>query len=125
MSEHSEQVALFEWADWQINLGHFPLRWMFSIPNGGLRHKATAVKLKEEGVKPGVPDIFLPWPASGYHGLFIEIKVGANKPTSEQNDYLEWLMGCGYLAQVANGFDEAKEILCKYLGIMALHARSS
>jgi hypothetical protein len=117
MSEYSEQAALFDWAAWQINLGHWPLRWMFHIANGDLRHKATAGKLKAAGVKPGVPDIFLPWPANGYHGLFIEMKVGKNKPSAEQIDYLEWLTGCGYLAQVVNGFDEAKEILCKYVGI--------
>jgi hypothetical protein len=45
------------------------------------------------------------------------MKMGRNKPTPEQIDYLEWLTGCGYLALVANGFDEAKGILCEYLGI--------
>jgi hypothetical protein len=118
VSEHSEQVTLFDWATWQVNLGHEPLRWMFAIPNGGHRHKAIAAKLKIEGVKAGVPDICLPWPAQGYHGLYIEMKVSGNKPTSKQIDYLEWLTGCGYLALVANGFDEAKEILCNYLGII-------
>lgn len=117
MSEHSEQAALFDWANWQANLGIEPLRWIYAIPNGGHRHKATAGRLKCEGVKSGVPDICLPYPAKEYHGLYIEMKVGKNKTTSEQNDYLEWLMGCGYLAEVAYGFDEAKIILCDYLGV--------
>jgi hypothetical protein len=117
MSEHSEQCALFDWAAWQANLGHEPLRWIFAIPNGGHRHKGVAAKLKAEGVKAGVPDICLPYPANGYHGLYIEMKYGRNKTTPEQDGYQKWLAGCGYVAEIANGFDEAKNILCWYLGI--------
>lgn len=118
MSEHSEQAALFDWAAWQVNLGHEPLRWMFAIPNGELRAKSVASRLQAEGTKPGVPDICLPWPAQGYHGLFIEMKIPPNKPTLEQYQYLDWLSEVGYLAVVANGFEEAKEILRSYLEIM-------
>ena len=58
-SEHEEQVALFEWAEW--NKRQYPeLELMFAIPNGGQRHVVVAKKLKDEGVKAGVPDIFLP-----------------------------------------------------------------
>ena len=117
MSEHSEQVALFEWAAWQVNLGVEPLRWMFAIPNGELRKPSVAGRLKAEGVKAGVSDIYLPYPAQGYHGLFVEMKVKPNKPTPAQCQWLDWFNSQGYLAKVAYGFDEAKEILCEYLGI--------
>lgn len=117
MSEHGEQAALFDWANWQANLGYEPLRWMFAIPNGGKRDDWTGAALKAEGVKSGVPDMCLPYPARGYHGLYIEMKVGNKKAAPEQIDYLKWLTDCGYLALVANGFDEAKIILCDYLGI--------
>jgi hypothetical protein len=117
MSEYSEQAALIEWCAWQVNLGCEPLRWIFAIPNGGLRHKSTAAGLKAEGVKAGAPDLCLPFPARGYHGLYIEMKVGSRKPTTEQTDYLNWLSNCGYLALIANGFDEAKKILEFYLEI--------
>lgn len=118
MNEHSEQAALFDWAAWQANLGHEALRWMFAIPNGELRPDGVGRKLKAGGVKAGVPDICLPFPARGYHGLYIEMKIKKCKPEPEQIDYLEWLTGCGYLALVVNGFDEAKRILCDYLGIV-------
>ena len=56
MSEHAHQVALFDWAN--LHLGRMPeLAAMYAIPNGGARSKATAGKLKAEGVKAGVPDI--------------------------------------------------------------------
>lgn len=103
MSEHGEQCALFEWAALKINQGIEPLKWMHAIPNGGYRHKATAAKLKAEGVKRGVPDIYLPFPTRGYHGLYIEMKAGRNKTTPEQTEYLEWLNDVGYLALAVNG----------------------
>ena len=48
-SEEEEQAALFEWAAWKLQ------RWpelglLFHIPNGGLRNKVTAAKLKSVGV---------------------------------------------------------------------------
>jgi len=116
MSEHEEQVTLFEWAAWQVNLGVEPLRWMLAIPNGGLRNKVTAAKLKAEGVKAGVPDIFLPFPCQRYNGLFIEMKYGKNKTTSQQNEWLSWLNDMGYQAKIAYGFVEAKQIIEEYLG---------
>ncbi|KKL94044.1 hypothetical protein LCGC14_1868590 [marine sediment metagenome] len=115
MSEHDEQVALFEWAAWQVNLGVEPLRWLFAIPNGGLRNKATAGKLKAEGVKAGVPDVMLPFPSQNYNGLFIEMKFGNNKPTPKQIEWLAWLNGMNYQAKVARGFEEAKQIIEDYL----------
>ena len=71
--ETEEQQALFTWAALQTAV--YPeLELMFAIPNGGLRHKKTAHTLKAEGVKAGVPDIFLPAPHAGYNGMFIEMK---------------------------------------------------
>ena len=115
-SEHGEQAALFEWASWQVNAGVEPLRWMFAIPNGGLRNKKVAADLKAEGVKAGVCDVMLPYPKGGYCGLFIEMETGKNKPTAEQIACIEWLNSVGYLAVVAYGFEEAKAAIQTYLG---------
>src|SRR5262245_32523350 len=76
-SEHAEQVALFMWA-WD-HRDEFPeLQSMFAIPNGSERAKPVAARLKAEGVKAGVSDVFLPLPIvhnSGmYAGLWIEMK---------------------------------------------------
>lgn len=113
-SEHDEQVALFRWA--QMNEGRWPvLRWIFSIPNGGQRATVTAIRLKAEGVKAGVPDIFLPWPMGGWCGLWIELKVGSNKPTEKQNEWLAALRMAGYSAAVCYGADEAIRVVENYL----------
>ncbi len=113
MTEHDEQCALFEWAHYQ-----HPelLRWMFAIPNGGQRNKIVAARLKQEGVKKGVPDLMLPMPTDKYHGLFIEMKFGKNKMTEPQKQFFDFATQQGYLCKVAYSADEAIQILSEYLG---------
>lgn len=112
--EHNEQAALFQMISYQTN--KYPeLELMFAIPNGGARHIAVAKKLKAEGVKAGVPDIFLPIARNGYHGLFIEMKVGKNKPTESQRNYLDKLEDEGYLIDVCYSSEEAYNLIMTYL----------
>jgi hypothetical protein len=113
-SEHDEQVALFAWA--ALHAGRCPeLALMFAIPNGGKRDPVTAVRLRDEGVKPGVPDVCLPVARQGWHGLFIELKYGRNKTTDKQNEWLDRLMEQGYLAVVVWGWNEAVAVIEAYL----------
>ena len=70
-TEHAHQKAIFCWA--ANNFNKWPeLQLMFAIPNGGTRgddKKSRTIrggKLKAEGVKAGVPDIFLPVPRHKY-----------------------------------------------------------
>ncbi len=113
-SESNEQISLFEWCEY--SLGKYPeLKLLFHVPNGGCRSTATAGRMKAEGVKPGVPDLFLPVAKNGYHGLFIEMKAGRNKPTAHQAQWLEQLSVQGYLAVVCYGWEEAAKILTEYL----------
>ena len=110
LSEAQEQSTLFQWAS------YFPeLEYMFAIPNGGSRNKIEAVNLKRQGVKSGVPDLMLPLPKGIYHGLFIEMKVGKNKTSENQNKWLEYLSSVGYLTAVCYGFEEAKSTILSYL----------
>ena len=112
MSEHEEQAKLFGWTR-----NHPKLPWMFAIPNGGLRNKATAARMKQEGVKAGVWDIFLPIPSQGYNGLFIEMKYGKNRLTDEQKDFGDYVSGQGYCTAVAYSAEEAIEIIDDYLSL--------
>lgn len=120
-SEHDEQVALFRWAS--LAACQFPaLRWLFAIPNGGLRHPAVAVRMVAEGLKAGVPDVFLPLPrylddGDCLHGLFIELKVGRNKPSDKQQEWLAALNNTGYLAVVCYGWQDAARVILGYLDV--------
>ncbi len=112
--EEAEQAALFEWAAYQA--GRWPeLAYLFHIPNGGLRNKATAARLKAAGVKPGVPDLFLPVTRGQSAGLFIEMKYGTNKPSPEQQRYIDMLRREGYAVEVCCGCEEAICVITAYL----------
>ena len=115
LSEHAEQVAIFEWA--KLNMATHPqLINMFAIPNGGQREHRTGTMLKREGVRSGVPDIALMYPCNGYHGLFIELKRrDGGKVSSTQQDWINRLNQAGYLAIVAYGAKEAVQIIKDYL----------
>lgn len=93
------------------------LSLLFHVPNGGKRSKTTAVRLKMEGVKAGVPDLFLPVARGGFYGLFIEMKAGKNKTTQKQEEWLAALGAQGYCAQVCYGFEEARDAILKYLDL--------
>ncbi len=113
-TEHEEQVSLFQWAELAA-IKRPALGLMFAIPNGGKRHKATAAKLKAEGVKAGVPDIFLPVPVGAYHGLWIELKTQTGKPSPKQQVWLKALAAQGYQAAVCYGWMQARQVLLAYL----------
>lgn len=120
-SEGSQQKALMVWA--ALNISKYPqLKYLFHIPNGGTRNLREAVELKAQGVKAGVPDLFLPYaniteqnPSSGYFGLFIELKVKPNKPSQEQLEWMAALESYGYFTKVCYSWEEARDILIKYL----------
>ena len=113
-TEAGTQEALFQWTQYQ--LGRYPeLKLLYHIPNGGKRDARTASALKRQGVKAGVPDLHLPVARGGYHGLYIELKVGSNKATALQKDWIKELTKQGYLAVVCYGWQEAAEQLVNYL----------
>jgi len=121
-TEHAHQTALFMWAS--VAKRYVPeLDLMFAIPNGGLRDKVTASRLKMEGVKTGVPDIFLPVPrlviAGGMsvtrHGLFIEMKKEKGTVQDNQRDWQAKLIEQGYAWEVCYGWEQARYHLLAYL----------
>ena len=109
-----QQEALFEWAQYQ--LWHMPeLEYMFHVPNGGKRDKATAVALNRQGVKAGVPDIVLPVARDGFHGLYLELKGGHNKQHQSEKRPVNGWRGVGYYTAVCYGWQEAAKLIETYL----------
>ena len=118
-TEHDEQVALFAWAA-ENEAAHPELRNLFAVPNGGARHPAVAAQLKAEGVRRGVPDVFLAVMRRGndgrtWGGLFVEMKRKPNKPTPEQEEWIARLRASGYMAVVCYGAQEAEQCIMAYL----------
>lgn len=111
------QTHLFLWRDMNLKKGKYPgLHLMFAIPNGAFlqgdarRRAMQWARLKKQGAKQGVSDVFLPVAIGKFHGLWIEMK--AVKPhsatvTDEQREWIEEMRKNGYRAYVAYGCDEA------------------
>lgn len=114
--EHDEQVRLFEWAE-LVSLKDLRLKLLFAIPNGAYFGGMWKVinKMKAEGLKSGVPDVFLAVPKKRFHGLFIEMKVGKNKPSDTQKEWIENLRLAGYMVEICYSADEAINLIQMYL----------
>lgn len=99
VSEDDLQISCFQWIE-LMRPAHPILEWVIHVPNGGKRPRGAAGKLKAMGVKPGVLDVLLPLPYNGWSGLAIEMKVGSNKTTEQQDDWLDVFEASGYYTAV-------------------------
>lgn len=114
-TESDEQIALFRWAAYESN-AHPELRMMYHIPNERKCSPQQGARMKAEGRKPGVPDICLPVPKGGYHGLYIELKrTKGGRVTEEQQGWIKALDRCGYRAEVCRGWDAARQVIEEYI----------
>lgn len=122
-TEHAHQTALFVWAAQESPpCIRADLRSLFAIPNGGKRDAITAARLKAEGVRAGVPDIFLPVGKGRHLGLFIEMKrpgdLGRKGVVSdEQRDRITSLRMYGYACAVCYSWEYARSVLLVYLDL--------
>jgi hypothetical protein len=112
--EDSEQALVIQWAAYN-QTRHPALKWLYHIPNGGKRNQLEAQRLKAQGVKAGVSDLFLPAACAGYHGLYIEMKFGKNKLTENQEEFIHDMTAQGYCCRVAYSAEEAILYLQQYL----------
>lgn len=105
-TEHEEQRELVRW---------FRQTWpgvrIHAIPNGGARSKATAGRLKAEGVASGVPDLFVPaW------RLWVEMKrTKGGSLSPEQKDWRDYLQSVGYWVIVGKGAESAKQQISTFV----------
>ena len=93
------------------------LRWLHAIPNGGSRNIAEAKKMKGEGIKSGILDLFLPVARHGFYGFYIELKFKKNTLSSNQEEFKDFVEKQGYLARVYRDPVLVQDDLMWYLGI--------
>lgn len=114
-TEHAHQCAVMCWCALNFNI-HPELKLLFAIPNGGERNPIVASRLKAEGVKAGVPDLFLPVARHGLHGLFIEMKEPKKgRPSGNQPQWEIDLKKQGYGHVYAYGWEEGVNYLRGWL----------
>ena len=96
MHESLEQQIVVRWAE--LSKMQYPeLKWLHAIPNGCGIALPTRVRMQKEGVKSGVPDLFLPVARHGYYGFYLEMKWGDNKLSPEQLDFMSFIGVNNYL----------------------------
>lgn len=125
-SEHAHQAAIFQWVAIKGTKYVGAMRLLFAIPNGGDRQASVAASLKAEGVRAGVPDMFLPVSVLGGRGfimpgLWIELKrpgLEARALGGRSDKQQAWhkdLLGQGYAVATAYGWQAACWVLKLYL----------
>ena len=117
MTEHDEQAAFMQW----LKLQHPRVEAMtFAVPNGsvigGKNKYALIKKLKKEGMKNGVPDLFCLYPHGGKHGLVIEMKaIKGGRISDEQLGWRDRLVDAGFVCVFCNGCQAAITATRAYL----------
>lgn len=114
--EGEEQASLIAWFSQNYpNIAHL----LIHIPNGGYRKNAfEGWRLKQQGVRKGVSDLFLAMPSKDYHGLWVEFKAAPPnnaKPSEEQLFWLSEMKKQGYAAHLCLGEKEAKKVIIDYI----------
>lgn len=113
--EHVIQREFFSWI-YQAAIVEFPvLRRFYAVPNGGKRDKATAGKMRAEGVQPGVLDTNLPYPVAPYIGLWIEFKTARGSLSKEQREWRDFLLSAGHQVHIARSWQQAARQALDYL----------
>jgi hypothetical protein len=71
--------------------------------------------MKAAGVKKGIPDLCLPFPRKGYHGLYLEVNANNGSVSREQKECIAFLQEQGYCVCVGKGYDQCVDALRSYL----------
>ncbi len=101
------------------------LKYLFAVPNGGFRHKATGAAMQRGGLRKGVPDLCLPIPRGNrstgiYSAWYGELKRFGGVPSDlsdEQKEWLAFLKSEGAYAEWHAGWEAAWASLLWYLNL--------
>lgn len=109
--EFQMQIALLQ----HVRLRARPDVLYWHTPNGELRDKRAAAKLKAMGVLPGVADLIFIW--SGPAGplvLFLELKARGRTMTAEQKVFAETVIALRCFYECVDNLDAAIALLKDY-----------
>jgi hypothetical protein len=135
-SEHDEQAGFFARIDWICATypDQYPdLGAIFAVPNGGERPatedangnrvSVVAARMRDEGLRAGVPDLCIPVPRAPHPGAFLETKRRRGAPSRIDPDQVVWitrLLDLGWFVRVCYGEAELWRTATEYLGYTAL-----
>lgn len=94
---------------------------LFAIPNGAKlsgsqeQRAISGRRLKNEGLVPGVADLFLMVPSGDYAGLFLEAKTKTGRQQDSQKEFEKNCLGAGYGYAIFRSLGEFQAIIKGYL----------
>jgi hypothetical protein len=106
--EHKLQVSICKWLDFTQDF------YYYAIPNGGARHRLVAIKLKMEGVKAGVADMFWMLSNKNWNGLFIEVKIEKGTQQINQKAFEQIALAHGYYYAIVKSIDDCENLIKKF-----------
>ncbi len=112
--EYYECEMYFEWAQKMPILRDY----LIKIVNEGKRSGREGNRLKEIGMRPGIPDYFLPFANQKYYGLWIEMKTLDEKEREKNKNQDMWikkLLQINHYATYAYGCHDAIKITLDYM----------
>jgi len=115
-NEHEIQSAIVDWSKLKKHNNLTVFDYLIKIPNEAKRSYALAARLKKEGLKAGVSDLFLALPSNGYFGLWLEIKAKRGRVTEAQAKFIDKMVCVGYVGKVAYSAEQAINMIDDYLG---------
>ena len=90
---------------------------LYTMRNEGRRTPQAGKRAKAQGVRSGVPDLFLAVTRGGMGGLYIELKAPKGRTSTNQAAWIKYLLGAGYGAYVCYSVDEAVTIILEYMDL--------
>lgn len=113
-----QQAVIRWWALQHRALGFPDERVLMAFPMQGMRTARNGARMKAEGMRKGLPDMFLAVPIRGlWAGLWIELKRPGGRVSPEQSDFLDVLRAQEYFACVCFGFDDCTQSITRYLNL--------
>jgi hypothetical protein len=115
--EDTDLVNFVAWFDY--NYPHLKCL-LIHVPNESKMPVQGRVKLRDKGLRKGVPDLMFLHPRADYHGLMIEMKrkdKSKCKVSKEQSMYADELTSEGYYHAFTYGLDQVKKCMKDYLAL--------
>jgi hypothetical protein len=124
--EHKIQAAAIKELSY-----HSAFQWLFAIPNGGARDPITGARMRREGVRSGVWDLFFPHPCYSdalerahelpfsRSGLWIEVKSATGRIrrlTEKQAEFGIYVYQQGFAIAICRSSREIVDVCRRYLG---------
>ena len=103
-AEARRQAAIVDYVRWVA-----PQVVIFAVPNGGLRSKAEAARLKWTGVLAGVLDLVLVLPER--RSAYWETKTPKGRLTDDQRKFIAKLEAAGHVWALVRDIDDARREL--------------